>query len=91
MSSAQTAAATEATKQYAADRAIDDPVKLERAARIVRTALERKRLKLADIAPGAVEPTEPAVTPVRRPARGAVRRPDRGTVARPADSQRRAA
>lgn len=49
----RTAAATEATKQYAAERAIDDPVKLARAARIIRRALERKRLRLADIAPAA--------------------------------------
>lgn len=46
---AQTAAACEATKQLAAERAIDDPVKLERAARIVRTALARKRLDVTDL------------------------------------------
>ena len=48
---ARTAAATEAVRQYAADRAIDDPVKLERAARIIRTAIARKRLRLADLEP----------------------------------------
>ncbi len=46
----RTAAATEAVQHYAAERAIDDPVKLARAARIVRLALARKRLKLADLA-----------------------------------------
>lgn len=35
----------------AAVRAIDDPVELAKAARIVRCALERKRLRLADVAP----------------------------------------
>lgn len=48
---AQTAAAVEASKHYAAERAIDDPVKLGRAARIVRLALERKRLTTADVLP----------------------------------------
>lgn len=32
-------------------RAIDDPVKLAKAARIVRAALERNRLTLADLDP----------------------------------------
>jgi len=45
----RTANATEAVKQYAAERAIDDPVKLERAARIVRAALARQRLTIADL------------------------------------------
>lgn len=35
----------------AANRAVDDPVELARAARIVRAALERKRLRLADLDP----------------------------------------
>jgi hypothetical protein len=46
-----TASATEAVKQYAAERAVDDPVKLERAIRIVRLALERHRLTTADLLP----------------------------------------
>jgi hypothetical protein len=33
-------------------RAIDDPAELARAVRIIRTALERERLSLADLAPG---------------------------------------
>lgn len=45
----RTANATEAIKQYAAERAIDDPVKLARAARIVRTALARHRLTLEEL------------------------------------------
>ncbi len=50
-----TAPAIEATQQHAADRAIDDPVKLARAARIVRTALARQRLTLDELLP----PTTP--------------------------------
>jgi hypothetical protein len=46
-----TAAATEAVQQYAAERAIDDPAKLAKAARIVRLALERRKLSEADIRP----------------------------------------
>lgn len=49
MSKAQTVNATEAVQRYAAERAIDDPVKLARAARIVRLALERNRLSVADL------------------------------------------
>jgi hypothetical protein len=45
----QTANAVEANQQYAAERAVDDPVKLERAARIIRVALRRGRLSLADL------------------------------------------
>lgn len=51
----RTASATEAVKQYAAERAIDDPVKLARAARIVRVALERQRLTLDEIAPASLK------------------------------------
>lgn len=47
--SPRTAAATEAAAQLHADRAIDDPVKLARAARIIRTALARKRLTIDDL------------------------------------------
>jgi hypothetical protein len=48
----RTANATEKNKQNAADRAIDDPAKLARAARIVRTALARGRLSLTDLTDG---------------------------------------
>lgn len=44
-----TAAATAAVQQHAAERAIDDPAKLAKAARIVRLALERKRLSASDL------------------------------------------
>lgn len=43
--------AVEAAKHYAAERAIDDPVKLARAARIVRLALERRRLTIDELTP----------------------------------------
>jgi hypothetical protein len=46
----RTANATEKNKQNAAIRAVDDPAKLARAARIVRTALARGRLTLDDLA-----------------------------------------
>lgn len=48
-----TTAATEAVQQYAAERAIDDPAKLARAARIVRLALERRKLTEDDIRPAS--------------------------------------
>jgi hypothetical protein len=51
----KTANATEATKQYAAERAIDDPVKLQRAARIVRLALARQRISLDELLPPTSE------------------------------------
>lgn len=51
MSAFRTSAATEAVQQYAAERAIDDPAKLARAARIVRLALARKRLTLDELTP----------------------------------------
>lgn len=47
----RTTAATEAVKQYAAERAIDDPAKLDRAARIVRAALARDMLSLDELVP----------------------------------------
>lgn len=47
----RTAKATEAAAQNAAARAVDDPRQLARAARIVRAALDRQRLTLADIVP----------------------------------------
>lgn len=49
VSKAQTAAAREATSRFWAERAIDDPAKLARAARIVRLALARKRLTLDEL------------------------------------------
>lgn len=49
----RTAAAAERNKQLAAERALDDPAKLERAARLIRLALERGRLAPADILPDA--------------------------------------
>lgn len=42
-------AAIERNQQLAADRAIDDPAKLARAARIIRTALERGRISVEDL------------------------------------------
>lgn len=47
----RTAAATAAVQRNAAYRAVEDPVVLARAARIVRAALERKKLRLADVLP----------------------------------------
>lgn len=54
---ARTAAARAAHLNQAAQRAIDDPVKLARAARIVRAAIERRRLRLADIVDGPDVPS----------------------------------
>lgn len=48
----QLAHAHEARRQYAAERAAKDPVKLARSARIVRTALARGGIKLTDIVDG---------------------------------------
>lgn len=45
----QTAAARQAWLTKSAERAIDDPAQLGRAARTVRVALERKRLRLAGL------------------------------------------
>lgn len=45
----RTAAATTAHMKAAALRAIDDPAALNRAARIVRAAILRKRLALEDL------------------------------------------
>ena len=58
MSKAQTARATETVQNYWAERAIDDPAKLAKAARIIRLALARQRLTLADL--GAVSDEEAA-------------------------------
>jgi hypothetical protein len=54
---AQTARATETVQNYWAERAIDDPAKLARAARIVRLALERGLLAVDDVAPASSEVT----------------------------------
>jgi hypothetical protein len=48
---AQTDAAHEAVRQYAAERAAADPVKLAKATRIIRAALAAGRLTLADLTP----------------------------------------
>lgn len=53
MSKTQTAAAIEATKLYAAERAADDPTKLAKAVRIVRAGLARNRLTVDDLLPPA--------------------------------------
>lgn len=37
------------SQEYYAGRAVDDPVKLARAARIIRAALARKRITLAEL------------------------------------------
>jgi hypothetical protein len=47
----RTRRATEAHLQNAAIRALDDPARLAQAARIIRVALERNRISLADLAP----------------------------------------
>ncbi|GAB3781471.1 hypothetical protein [Nocardioides ungokensis] len=47
----QAAHARAVAQHNAALRAIDDPAKLARAARIVRVAIERRRLTLADVTP----------------------------------------
>jgi hypothetical protein len=47
----RTAAATKEHLRRSARRAVDDPAQLARAARIVRAALERQRLSLADLVP----------------------------------------
>jgi hypothetical protein len=62
MAPAQTAAATAAHLTKAANRAVDDPVQLARAARIVRAALARQRLSHADLDGDVVQPL-PAVLP----------------------------
>lgn len=52
---ARTAKAREISLRQRAIRATEDPVILARAARIVRTALERKKLTLADVLPASDE------------------------------------
>jgi hypothetical protein len=51
-----TARSAEAKKNYAAQRAVEDPVKVDRAARIIRLAIERGLVTLADLAPSSREP-----------------------------------
>ena len=46
---ARTDAATRERLRRHAIRAIDDPVELAKAARIVRAAIQRRRLRLADL------------------------------------------
>ncbi len=46
-------------QQNAAVRAIDDPVQLARAARIVRAALARRRLTVADLTNDEIAATIP--------------------------------
>jgi hypothetical protein len=48
---ARTAAATAEHTRRAAHRAVDDPAQLARAARIVRAALARRKLTLAELTP----------------------------------------
>jgi hypothetical protein len=48
---ARTTAATEAHSVNAAHRAVDDRATLARAARIVRAALARERLTIAELTP----------------------------------------
>jgi hypothetical protein len=47
----RTAAATAARLRNQANRAVDHPAKLARAARIVRAALARRKLTVADLTP----------------------------------------
>lgn len=61
---ANTAPAVEALKRYADERAIDDPVKLQRAARIIRFALQRGRLTLDEILPSDVDNTPRDASPI---------------------------
>ena len=53
-----TAAATEAHLRKSAHRAVDDPLQLARAARIVRAALERGRLGPDDLRGDIVKPAD---------------------------------
>ncbi|WP_406306262.1 hypothetical protein OHA61_34090 [Streptomyces sp. NBC_00885] len=53
---ARTTAATEAHARNAAHRAVDDPAQLARAARIVRAALARQRITLAELTPLPASP-----------------------------------
>lgn len=48
---ARTVKARQEHQRNAAHRAVDDPAQLARAARIVRAALARKRLSLAELTP----------------------------------------
>jgi hypothetical protein len=46
-----TAAAVEARLQYAAERAVNDPVKVDRAARIIRLAIAQRRITIGELIP----------------------------------------
>ena len=50
--------AIEINRQRGAERALEDPVKLDRAARLIRLAIARGKMKAADL--------EPAGQPERR-------------------------
>lgn len=58
-STPRTAAASEAHRQHAAERAINDPVKLAKATRIVSLALKRKRLTVDEKIAAAVAAAPP--------------------------------
>jgi hypothetical protein len=51
------AAAREARMLYCAQRAVDDPAMLARAARIVRAAIERGALSIADLDGPIIKPS----------------------------------
>lgn len=57
MSREQTANAIAATKRYAAERAVENPAKLEKATRIVAAGLAVGRLTVEDIIAAAPPPT----------------------------------
>jgi hypothetical protein len=54
----RTAAARAEHLLRSAHRAVDDPVQLARAARIVRAALARKRLTLAELTPSTQDTSD---------------------------------
>lgn len=68
MSKAQTANAIAATKRYAAQRAVENPAKLEKAARIVATGLAFGRLAVDDLVDDArkVAALRPPMSPEQR-------------------------
>lgn len=53
-----TTAATAGHMRASALRAVDDPATLNRAARIIRAALARQRLTLADLQGDIVQPSD---------------------------------
>jgi hypothetical protein len=58
MPEVRTAAATAANMRTAAVRATEDPASLAKAARIVRAALKRQALTLADLEGDIVKPSD---------------------------------